>query len=211
MKPATRLRQISPHLYGWASFHAHWKVDFNSYAVKTPDGIVFIDPIMPGPALLKKLRELGEPLGVFLTSASHERDADWFRKQFEVQVYAHEKAKPDCDIKLDVLVMDGEKVPGGLKAVCLPGSGAGETAYFTDLDGGILLLGDALLNPAKGGLALLPEQYCEDSKQARRSLDRLANLNYKVVTFAHGEPLTANAKRDVQQFLEGPKKKKKKS
>ncbi len=211
MKPATRLHEIVAGLYEWSSFHPQWKVEFNSHALRTSAGVVFIDPLQPGPAVLKKLTALGEPFGVFLTSASHERDAGWFRKHFEIQVYAHEKAKPDCDIQPDVLVLDGEKLPGGVRAVALPGSGAGETGYYTELGGGILLLGDALLHLPKQGLSLLPEQYCEDVQQARRSLARLADLHFKVMAFAHGAPITVNAKRQFLQFFEETKKQKKKS
>lgn len=206
MQPATRLKRIVPHLHAWSSFHPQWKVDFSSYAVTTPAGVVYIDPLQPAPSVAESLRQLGEPLGVFLTSASHERDADWFRKQFEVQIYAHEKAKPDCDLKLDVLVLDGEKMPGGLTALYLPGSGAGETGYYTPQDGGILLLGDAVLHPPRGGLTLLPDQYCEDSRRARRSLERVRPLDFKVVTFAHGAPLTRNAKRQLLQLSESFRK-----
>jgi hypothetical protein len=96
MKPATRLEQITPHLYRWSSLHTEWNVTFSSFAVVTPDGVALIDPMKPAPAVMKQLAALGRPLGVFLTNANHDRDADWFRKQCDVQVYAHEKARSGC-------------------------------------------------------------------------------------------------------------------
>src|SRR5258706_11337799 len=120
MKPATQLNQLSSSLFGWASFQTQWKIDFNSYALKTSEGVVFVDPTMPAPAVAKKLEDLGAPLAIVLTSAHHERDADAFRKLYDVQIYAHERAPSDCDTKVDVLAVHGETLPGGLKTIFLP-------------------------------------------------------------------------------------------
>ena len=207
MTPATKLNKFSSALVGWACFHTQWKVDFNSYALKTNHGIVFIDPTMPAPAVLKQLETLGDPLAIVLTNAHHERDADAFRKKFDIQIFAHEKARSDCDTKIDVLVLDGEKVPGGLKAIYLPGSTDSEMAFYTKMDGGVLLIGDALLNLPAKGVALLPEPYIEDRKQALQSARKLLELEFKIVTFAHGDPLVENAKRQLTRFLNQPRKK----
>jgi len=201
MTPATQLNEITKTLYGWSSFHAQWKVDFDSYALKTPDGVVFIDPMKPDPEVIKKLEALGEPLAVFLTNAHHDRDADWFRKQYGIQIYAHERAKADCDTKIDVLVMDGEKMPGGVKVIPLPGTAAGGVAFYTKQSGGILLMGDALQNAPGKGLSLLPAEYLEDKKVALQSLRKLLDLSFKVATFAHGDPLAQEAKKEIARFL----------
>jgi glyoxylase-like metal-dependent hydrolase (beta-lactamase superfamily II) len=206
MKPATRLREIVKNLHGWSSFHVQWKVSFDSYALKTADGVVFVDPMKPAATVVKQLEALGEPIGVFLTSTNHDRDADWFRKRYEIQVYAHEKAAPDCDTKIDVLVLDGEKLPGGLRAVHLPGATAGCVAFHTKQNGGIVFIGDSLMNITGKGLSLLPSQYVEDSKQMRRSLRRLLELDFKTATFAHGEPLIGDAKKQITSFLKRTKR-----
>ena len=207
LKPSVELREVAKNLYGWSSFHPQWKVDFNSYALKTAEGIVFIDPLKVEPAVLEKLEALGEPIAILLTNAHHDRESDWFRKKYEVQVYAHEKARADCDTKIDVLLMDGERLPGGVKALHLPGSSASETAYYVKAGGGIVLVGDTLHNQRDKGLTLLSETYIEDRKQALKSLQRLLDLDFKTITFAHGEPLVGNAKSEIAKFLKKPKKK----
>ena len=206
MKPATRLREIVRNLYGWSSFHVQWKVDFDSYALKTAEGVVFIDPMKPAAAVVKQLEALGEPVGIFLTSANHDRDADWFRKRYEIQVYAHEKAASDCDTKIDVLVLDGEKLPGNLHVLHLPGATAGCVALHTGQAGGIVFIGDSLLNITGRGLSLLPAQYVEDRKQMLRSLHRLLELDFGIATFAHGKPLIGDAKKQITVFLKSPRK-----
>jgi len=205
LKPATELRRITKNLYGWASFHRQWKTDFNSYALKTSEGVVFIDPLKSEPAVVEKLEALGEPIGILLTNAHHDRAADCFRKQYEIQVYAHEKAAADCETKIDVLLMDGERLPGGVRALHLPGSSAGETAYYAKASGGIVLMGDSLLNQGERGLRLLPDAYIEDKMQLLKSLRKLLELNFKIATFAHGNPIVQDAKRTIARFVKKPR------
>lgn len=207
MNPATTLRKITPSLYNWASLHPKWKIDFDSYALKTTAGVVYVDPLITSPAVIGQLKALGEPLAIVLTNAHHDRDADWFRKQFEIQIYAHEMAPHDCDTKIDVLVMDGEHLPGGIKAIHLPGSTTSELALYKQTGGGVVLIGDALLNLPDAGLALLPDQYIEDRKLCLRSLTQLLDLNFKTVTFAHGDPIVGDAKNRIAAFLKKPSKK----
>lgn len=156
--------------------------------------------------MIKKLEALGEPIGILLTNAYHNRDADWFRKQYEIQVYAHEKAKADCETNIDILLMDGERLPGGVKAVHLPGSSDGEMAYYAKTGGGIVLMGDTLVNQGDKGLTLLPDAYLEDKKQILKSLQKLLELDFKIATFAHGDPIVQDAKKAIARFVKKPKK-----
>ncbi len=212
MKPATRLTQLSSAVHRWSSFHPQWKVDFSSYAVMTGDGVYFVDPLRPGPAVQKQLATLGAPRGVFLTNANHEASRAWLalarntpRKEFDIHVFAHEKAKPECEIKLDILVLDGEKLPGGPRVLHLPGAGAGESALIV---GDVVLLGDTLVHPKDGALTFLPEQYCDDAKQLAKSVRKLLDLHFQTLTFAHGEPIIGGAKEQLTALLKPTRKKK---
>ena len=100
-----------------------------------------------------------------------------------------------------VLALDGEKLPGGLQTIYLPGVTTSEMALFTKSSGGAVLIGDALLNASGKGLQLLPDQYIEDKKQARVSLQKLLAHNFKIATFAHGDPLLKDAKKTITAFL----------
>jgi glyoxylase-like metal-dependent hydrolase (beta-lactamase superfamily II) len=53
----------------------------------------------------------------------------------------------------------------------------------------------------------LPEPYIEDRKQALKSLQRLLDLDFKTITFAHGNAIVGNAKSEITKFLKKPKKK----
>jgi glyoxylase-like metal-dependent hydrolase (beta-lactamase superfamily II) len=206
MKLATQLNKIAPSLFGWAGFQTQWEIYFNSYAVKTKHGVVFVDPTLPEPAVLQQLEALGDPLAIVLTNAHHDRNADAFRKKYDVRVYAHERAQSDCDTKIDVLVLDGEKLPGGLQAIFLPGVTTSEMALYAKDAGGMLLIGDALMNTPGKGLQLLPDQFIEDKKLAKKSLQKLLEFDFKIATFGHGDPLTIDAKKTIVAFLKQPKR-----
>ncbi|MCS7047931.1 MAG: hypothetical protein N3A53_06290 [Verrucomicrobiae bacterium] len=202
MKPATRLHTIVAGIHRWNSWHTEWKIDFSSYAVVTSAGVWFLDPMRPAPALAKTLRSLGEPVGIFLTNANHERDADWFRRELQIQIYAHEKAIPECDLKVDVPVVDGEKLPGDLRVIYLPGAGPGECGLLCEKT---LLLGDALIHPKNKPVERLPDAYCEDPRQLARSLKKLQDFAFDNVTFAHGEPLVGNAVKQLTSLIKSRK------
>jgi len=201
MLPATQLTAITGNLHAWAAFQTEWKTFFNSYALATTAGILLIDPTKPAPAVLQALDKLGEVTGIVLTNANHDRDAGWFRKHYATQIYAHEQAPADCATTIDVLVVDGEKLPGGLTAIHLSGVAAGEMALFSQDDGGLLMIGDAIVHPAGTGLALLPEQFLEDRQVARQSLHKLLDYTFQVATFSHGEPIVGHANQKFAAFL----------
>ena len=201
MLPATQLTAVTEKLHGWAALQTEWKIFFNSYVLTTAAGVLLIDPTKPAPLVLEALDNLGEVTGIVLTNANHDREAGWFRKHYEAQIYAHEKAPADCDTKIDVLVVDGEKLPGGLTVIHLPGVTSGEMALFSQDDGGTLMIGDAIVHTAGKGLEMLPEEFLDNRRMARQSLHKLLNHNFQTATFSHGEAITPHADQKIAAFL----------
>jgi hypothetical protein len=65
-------------------------------------------------------------------------------------------------------------------------------------------MGDSLLNQRERGLTLLADEYIEDKKQLLKSLQKLLELNFKIATFAHGNPIVQDAKRTIARFVKKP-------
>jgi len=192
MKPANNLREIVPGLWFWSSLHEEWKVEFCSCAWKGPDGLVVIDPIELDPASLARLEKVGKPIAILLTSQNHERQADWFRKKYGIKVHVHRDAVPGIEITPDEFFCDGATVPGGLKVIHLPGTCPSECAFYSEAGGGVVLVGDAVVN-GKDGLAFLPDDYCQDAKQNRESVRKLLKFKFETLTVAHGNPVHPHA------------------
>jgi len=87
-------------------------------------------------------------------------------------------------------VEDGETLPfDGLVAVHTPGHTAGHLALLLPRDGGVLFTGDAATHLGRLGVGPV----YEDIAEGRRSLERLAALDFDTALFSHGRPIRTGA------------------
>ena len=87
-------------------------------------------------------------------------------------------------------VSDGEVLPfDGLRALHTPGHTAGHLALLLPRAGGVLFAGDAASNLLRTGLGPLNE----DAAEGRRSLEKLAALEFETACFAHGRTIRRGA------------------
>ena len=112
---------------------------------------------------------------------------------------AHCEAAPALDCEVDRTIEDGELVEGVLTVITLPGAAPGEIAIHDSR--GWLILGDALIHLEHEGLAVLPDKYCSDVRELRRSLQKLLRFDFEVLTFAHGLPLVSRARPRLEALL----------
>lgn len=185
MKPVAEWQQVTPTLFVWSDYNPDCKTDCASTAVLTPEGLVLIDPFRLEPGAFEELTAIRPVAGIVLTNGNHDRDA------------ISEQERLNVPLRTANSVSDGEILFGSLRAISLPGGGASETAY---LAGDVLIVGDALIN--LDGLAILPDKYCEDPKELRRSLGKLADVDFEILCFAHGLPITQGAKARVRGLIE---------
>jgi glyoxylase-like metal-dependent hydrolase (beta-lactamase superfamily II) len=89
-------------------------------------------------------------------------------------------------------VGDGEVLPfGDLRAVHTPGHTAGHLALLLPRDGGVLFVGDAASRMTHLGMSPI----YEDVAEGRRSLAKLAALDFEIACFSHGRPIVGGADR----------------
>ena len=77
----------------------------------------------------------------------------------------------------------------GLRALHTPGHTAGHLALLLPREGGVLFVGDAAANLRRPALSTLNE----DLTEGRRSLEKLAALEFEVACFAHGRTIRHGA------------------
>jgi glyoxylase-like metal-dependent hydrolase (beta-lactamase superfamily II) len=99
-------------------------------------------------------------------------------------------------IREDEAVLD---LPGRPRVIHTPGHTAGHCSVVLD-DRGVLLTGDAIqhFDYANGDKRLQLHRFNESRSEARRSLDRLAELDAEVVLFGHGDPWPNGAREAVE-------------
>lgn len=88
-------------------------------------------------------------------------------------------------------IKDGEVLPiaGGLQAIHVPGHAAGQLAFLWPLHNGILFAADTCSSMGGLGLSL----GYEDLAEGKRSLAKLAKLDFAIACFGHGNAITQDA------------------
>lgn len=196
---ASEIQQVTADVVFWQAYEPEVKVDLCSCAVRGKAGWVIVDPISLSQDALREFGEVVKPVAIVLTNGNHARAAAEFRERCGVPVLAHADAVPELEIPVDEELAKGSVVAGDLTVISLPGAGAGEIALHSP--GKSLHIGDALINLEPHGLGFLPEKYCRDAKEMKRSLAKLPPLDFSLVTFAHGLPLVAKARTRLSQIL----------
>jgi len=194
MKPIPEYHEVTENLFVWNGFNPECKTDCSATAVRTPEGFVLIDPVRLEEQALTRMVGADKVVAVLLTNGNHERAADYEKERLDVPLYAPEGARHE--VAADHSVQDGEVLFQTLKAIALPGGGAGETAYLAP---GVLIVGDALIH--LDGLTVLPEKYCGNARLLRESLKVLPALEFGTVCFAHGLPLVQDAHAQVAALV----------
>lgn len=88
-------------------------------------------------------------------------------------------------------VEDGETLPlaGGLTAIHAPGHCAGQVAFLWPHHGGVLFAADTCGNMMRLG----PSLGYEDLEEGKRSLSKLAKVDFEIACFGHGKAIMHDA------------------
>jgi glyoxylase-like metal-dependent hydrolase (beta-lactamase superfamily II) len=98
----------------------------------------------------------------------------------------------------EAVAADGPISVPGFTAVQTPGHTAGHLSYLLDRSGGLLFVGDAAAS-ARSKVRYAPRLVAEDHGAEKRSVAKLASLQFDVAVFGHGAPVTGRA---VERFRE---------
>lgn len=196
---AEEFQLVTSRLAFWQAYEPAVKCDLSCCASVTPRGLVFIDPIPLHADALDELMQLAPPAAIVCTNANHARAAEKFRTRFSIPICAHPAAVAELGLAVDREVREGDTIGDALTVIELPGAGAGEIALHSAA--GALHVGDALIHLEPLGFALLPEKYCADARELRRSLGKLLRFEFELLSFAHGLPLAAKARSRLESLL----------
>src|SRR5438270_12282113 len=189
MPPRTNeLHRISPYLLIWHAFDRAAKTELFSTALITHPDIIVIDPIALTDVAEQELNESGRVALIILTNVNHVRAAISFRERYAAPIFAAIELSNEVPYAQPV---NDTMAIHDLRIITLDGAAPGELAIHDPRDGGSVVVGDALINFDPYGFTLLPKKYCLNEKVMIRSLNRLAELEFERLLFAHGTPITA--------------------
>jgi glyoxylase-like metal-dependent hydrolase (beta-lactamase superfamily II) len=192
--------KVAPGVVTWSTYSEECKTYCFGHAHIHLGNLVLIDPILSQTEeIWSRIIALGKPNLIILTNGNHERHARKVAKEYDLPVAAAIEAISELSQKPDI-ILDGQLKLQGLRPYPCAGAGPGETALFSE-SSSTLILGDSIINLPETGLQLLPDNYCSDPRQLKKSLATLLNLPFKNLIMAHGIPLTDNPKRQLKSLL----------
>ncbi len=111
-------------------------------------------------------------------------------------MFAREQNQRVDPAPIDQTLEDGQVLDfaGGLRVIHAPGHTRGHVAFLAPVGGGVLILGDACNHLGRLGLSPI----YEDRSTAQQTLKMLLGFDYEIVCFAHGGPITAGGKRQME-------------
>lgn len=168
-----------------------------AHAMESPDGTVLVDPL---PLASESLNALGDVTAICLTSGSHQRSAWRYRDELGAQVYAPALSR-EIDEEPDVRYADGDSLAGDLTAIFTPGAGTTQHTLLLEQAGGVAFVPDMLWRPQGSELELVPAEFMHDPEEARRSVERLLDLEFSVLCLSHGFPVTEDPHAAIRKAL----------
>lgn len=160
---------------------------------------VIIDPVEID---FSKIKKLAGTASIILTNRDHERIAAKIREDFRAVIYAPELDAAQMDLKPDLTYNDGDKLPGGLKAILIKhGKSEGETALLWE-ERKLLYIGDAIIGWPKGEFSLLPASKYKEPDKAKEAINELLKYDFDKVLVCDGISVLDNPKAAINRFLE---------
>jgi glyoxylase-like metal-dependent hydrolase (beta-lactamase superfamily II) len=202
MRPASDFDRITSDIAIWHGYDPAVKAELYSTCLATSDGMYLVDPIPLRKPAVEGLIGSAPVAGIIVTNSNHFRATAAFAQQFSASTFSHIEAFPNDPPRQLKEVVDGEEVCDGLRVISIDGAAAGEIVLHYAVNGGALIVGDALINFEPYAFAFLPAKYCSNQKQMRRSLRKLLDYKADQMFFAHGTPILADASERLQQLLD---------
>jgi glyoxylase-like metal-dependent hydrolase (beta-lactamase superfamily II) len=179
-----------PGITRWTAWHDHWEKDVEAFAVDTPDGLVFIDPLEPVPP------HLGPPAHVLITVFFHARSAGSLGGRVWAPSSLVRRLKNRGVEVTDAFEL-GDELPGGIRA--FDSGREGEVVYWLP-EQQALVVGDVLLGSP---FRLCPKSWLGKATldDLRAALRPLLELPIEAIYVGHGEPVLTGARDALADLL----------
>jgi hypothetical protein len=190
---------LAPGLRRWTARHESWHEEVASLAVETGDGLVLIDPLEPPP-------EVAHARHVLLTVFFHARSTASIGAPRVWAAKYSTRSLANRGIEVTDVVEPEARLPAGI--VAFPTARRAEVAYWLPeqrsvVVGDVLLGAGAKPRATDERLRLCPERWLSGPTHddLRESLLALLDLPVERVLVAHGRPVVAHGKRELERVL----------
>ena len=179
----------------------------NAYLIQDRDSgeAIIVDAPADGERLLEALGD-GRVSRIVVTHrhADHWLSIDALKAITGAPVTCHEADREPYAAKVDATLADGDEIEvGGLRVrvIHTPGHTAGHVSFLVEGHGGVLFVGDAAANMlGRFGKPLL--MFTEDMGDVKKSMQKLAALEFDTACFGHGRVLKGKAHLAFRRYVE---------
>jgi hypothetical protein len=199
------IREVLPGVHHWTRVHPRTRIVVSSYYVESAGAL--IDPLVPREGL-DWFRARRRPDQVVMTIRHHLRDSERFREEFGCTLRCHEDGLHEFAGGPSVNGFRfGEQLAPGVTAHEVDAISPDDAAIHVEAGPGALAFGDGLTRET-GELTFVPDFLIGDDPPAVKrgltaSLERLLDLEFDALLFAHGDPLVEGGKQALREFVEG--------
>lgn len=197
------MKELFKGIYEWSWFSEEKQYNFNGHLVVAGDERVLIDPPPMTAGDLERVRKMDPITAIVITNVHHIRETERFCELLKTKAYVPEKDQDAVEIGGDVAYRHGDHLPGEMEAVNLvDNKSPGETAlYLKNREGGIWILGDALIGKPSGELQLMPPDKYKDVRKAREGVRVLLTRPFNPVLLGDGESILTGGRAALERFL----------
>jgi len=196
------VEEIAPGIWHWTAPHPRIGVRVSSYYLAAEG--VLLDPIEPEDGF-GWFAEHGPPAHVLLTNRHHYRSSALFAERYGVTVHCVREGLHEFDQGPPVEPFDfGDELPGGVIAHEVDAICPDETALYVPAHGALAVADGAVRWEPGGPLVFVPDFLMDEPERTkdglRDSYRRLAELDFRHLLLAHGEPFVGDGRDVLAKF-----------
>lgn len=200
------MREIAPGIWHWVEVHPRIKIPVSSYYL--PEERVVIDPLAPREGLDFFEEHGAAPTDVLLTNRHHYRSSGEFVERFGATVRCVTQGMHEFTHGERVEPFDfGDELPGGIVAYEVGAICPDETALHVPAREALSLADGAVRMTSTDALGFVPDFLMDEPERTkeglRESYRRLAELGFRHLLLAHGDPIVGEGRDALASFASG--------
>ena len=198
------MQEIVPGAFHWTARHRGIGMDVSSYYLERSGAL--IDPMLPAEGI--SWFQDRPPELIVLTIRHHYRDSGPFVEECGIEVWCHEDGLHEFEDRPPVRgFKGGDELAPGITVLPMNAISPDDVVLGIELDGGALAFGDGLVHYGGGRIGFVPDGLIGEDPESvksatRAATERLLDRDFEHLFFGHGDPIVAEGRRRLEQFLQ---------
>ena len=199
--------EVQPGVFHWKVTHPRIQQEVSSYYLA--ESGTLLDPMVPEEGLgMFGSDGVPTPQRIVLTNRHHLRDSARFDAEFGCSIHCSDAGLYEFANGPDVEgYFVGDEVAPGVVAHEMDAICPDDTVLHIATGGGLLAFADAVIN-WEGELAFVPDFLMDEPEIVKPKVidaaQRLCELEFDALLFAHGDPVATGGKQALESFIQRP-------